>query len=295
MGQSCSHVCGFHRHQSSTQLVLSEDTQATPKKQRHQTETQIVTTNDTDEDSEVETEYPASPFPEDEGPRRLRHDFHPARKLQWHRPSLSPPLRRLLEACHQNETDRAREIISTLSEVNFYGSPSENPLLVAIRQKNIEIVAALIEAGAEVNPTNTSPYEPMLFSPVVEAVRVGDVDVLRFICRSGGDLTLQVNGKTVLDIADPRHVDLCDYLVTAFEQQLGNVTSTQKEIARFYHHNDYSGLHKKLYFWAYPHLQVQDIHMTPWMIACKLGWMDVMRRYYVRTQTVDQQDEVTVT
>lgn len=32
--------------------------------------------------------------------------------------------------------------------------------------------------------------------------------------------------------------------------------------------------------------------MTPWMIACKLGWTDIMRRYYVRSRIVDLQDEV---
>ena len=229
MGQSCSQVCGFHHRQASTQLVLTPDMHVTPKKQRHPTETQVVTTNDTDEDSEVETEYPASPFPEDEGPRGLRLEFRPARKLQWQRSALSPALRQLLAACHANETDRARVIISSVSDVNYYGSPADNPLLVAIRQKNIEIVAALIDAGADLNPKLHSALELEVFSPVLEAVRVGDVDVLRCLCRAGADLTVVVvstrqAGKTVMDIVDPRHEDLYDYLTSSFEQEVGNVS-----------------------------------------------------------------------
>lgn len=192
MGQSCSQVCGFHHSQASTQLILTPETHVTPKKQRHPTETQVVTTNDTDEDSEVETEYPASPFPEDEGPRGLRLEFRPARKLQWQRPALSPAMRQLISACHANETDRARALIPCLTDVNYYGSPTDNPLLVSIRQKNIEIVAALIDAGADLNPKLSSAFESELFNPVVEAVRVGDVDVLRCLCKAGGDLTVEV-------------------------------------------------------------------------------------------------------
>ncbi len=130
---------------------------------------------------------------------------------------------------HANETDRARVIISSVSDVNYYGSPADNPLLVAIRQKNIEIVAALIDAGADLNPKLHSALELEVFSPVLEAVRVGDVDVLRCLCRAGADLTVVVvstrqAGKTVMDIVDPRHEDLYDYLTSSFEQEVGNVS-----------------------------------------------------------------------
>ena len=233
MGTSCSKICHYHqRSNSSTTLVVASDSPETGKLPTA-AEIALVTTTFTEEnaDEHIGLELQDS----DQGFQALwkvltednagnfQTAFEQAEEVRE-----EDVFRLLLGACIANQTDCAKMLIGKVKTVNTFSYPFENPLLLAIKHKNIEIVMALIEAGAELNPTLHSDSATALFSPVLAAVRAGDKDVLKLLVDMGGDLTLTdvpltQGDLTVLQLADPRNEDLMDYLKSEYTMAIVTV------------------------------------------------------------------------
>jgi len=240
MGKSCSKICHFHqRSNSSTTFVIVPETQEAAKPSTNP-EIALVTTNFTEEnaDENVAIELPDSDQRRDEHYQALQIALRQESSAAFQTVlEQAGKLREedafglLLKACVGNQTDIAKMLIGKVRSVNYFNYPYENPLLLAIKHKNIEVVMALIEAKAELNPPFPTAAEAALFSPVLAAVRAGDKDVLKLLVDMGGDLTLRdvgttQQGKTVLELADPRNEDLTDYLQVTYAVESVKVGTT---------------------------------------------------------------------
>ena len=239
MGKSCSKICHFHQrsNSSTTFVIVPEPQEAKPS---ISPEIALVTTNFTEEnvDEGVVIELPDSDLRRDEHFQALQTALRQENSAAFqtaleHAEKLrdEDAFGLLLGACVGNQTDIAKMVIGRVRSVNCFTYPYENPLLLAIKHKNIEVVMALIEAGALLSPRLDTEEEVALFSPVLAAVRAGDKDVLKLLVDMGGDLTLKLvrttqDGKTVLDLADPRNEDLMDYLQATYTVENIKVPAT---------------------------------------------------------------------
>lgn len=299
MGKSCSKICHFHhRSTSSTTFVVQPVTeQCTGKRLAVVPEIALVTTNVTEENQEdaVVIEMQESERRRDDVYSALHSaikscDFSSFQSLFEKADTVLSPedaFSLLISACASNQTDISRLTLTRVRDVNVYTYPYENPLLLAIKHKNIETVLSLIEAGATLNPAFRNKEDEVVFSPVLAAVRAGDPDVLKLVVESGGDLAAALvrnrqgpTGTTVLDVVNPRHEDVKEYLAGAYPLARFQVRVTQKTFLTLTPEQ----VDEELTQLSLPGDFKLNCHgLTPWLIVCAFGVAPAFRRYLQAT------------
>ena len=131
-------------------------------------------------------------------------------------PDESEPVRLLSVAIFRNRLEEVKTLVKNDPELvkkgNFVG---RLPLQAAIQKGNLEMVACLLDAGADVNREDTSYELPITEAVATETVARKGLEMVDLLVKRGAD----INGKTSYGItamhraAASRTADLIDYLV----------------------------------------------------------------------------------
>ena len=90
--------------------------------------------------------------------------------------------RALLMACSEGYVDIVTLLIEKGAIIDTDMDRGLSPLRIAITKKNLELAKALIELGCEINnPSDDTSYN----SPLIEAVYVGDIQMVRLLVEKG--------------------------------------------------------------------------------------------------------------
>jgi hypothetical protein len=98
-----------------------------------------------------------------------------------------------LNAILANLTDENKEILNQViidEDSGFIDSDNWKLLFVAVRKRNIEIVKALIEAGADVNTISYSGRTPLF-----DAVRYHNIEMVKALIEAGADVNKADNDR----------------------------------------------------------------------------------------------------
>jgi methionyl-tRNA formyltransferase len=112
--------------------------------------------------------------------------------------------RLLMECCLTDNSSKAENFISYISDINESNENGWTPLIVASYNGSIDIVNLLIKRGADVNKANLNGTTPLMYAKDY-AITTGNIDILNILLDNGANLqTKDITGKTVIDYIDVR-------------------------------------------------------------------------------------------
>jgi len=120
--------------------------------------------------------------------------------------SCSPAPQKLFDAIEQNDSRKVKELIAKGADVNAENDKGMRALPMAAKKGNIEIVEALIAAGADVNYQFlrlTSGKGPAIYTVILYAVGEGHTEVVKALLAAGANANAGhlEDGKSVLTMA----------------------------------------------------------------------------------------------
>ena len=129
----------------------------------------------------------------------------------------------LIRATAENDVNKVAELLENEADPNHREKYSNTiPLMVAIKNRSLGIVEALLEAGADPNKTDEHKNKPLLW-----ATQRQDLSIIQILIKAGANLEAKNNfGKTAWMIAN----DIYGGLVMKREDKDG-IVSGQKKIA----------------------------------------------------------------
>lgn len=107
---------------------------------------------------------------------------------QKERKSRKSPLRLLVEACESGDVAAAEQLIKEDEDglIIFRAMKSVTPLKAAFTNKHHSLVKLLVERGA-LKPCPDKSIRRIQFNPLHEAVRAGDIDMVKLLLGGGAD------------------------------------------------------------------------------------------------------------
>ncbi len=118
--------------------------------------------------------------------------------------------RRLVEEIGDDHTDQARALIEAGADVNFVIEGEGTPLIVAVRKGEVDLVRRLIAAGADVN--RAAPGDG---NPLIAAADRGQMPVVAMLVGAGADVNGYVLGDEtpLINAARENRIEAARYLI----------------------------------------------------------------------------------
>lgn len=116
----------------------------------------------------------------------------------------------IYEGAEHNNLQMLQAGISGGGDVNTCNLQGVTPLLLAVKNQNVQIINTLLSAGASINAVSADT------SPVHEAIRQKNLSILTTLLDKGGQVNLQlVDGKTPLHVAiQQNNPELINFLLS---------------------------------------------------------------------------------
>lgn len=122
-------------------------------------------------------------------------------------------VRELFEAIKKEDFEKIKTLIDKGVDVNCANKDGDLALVKAIETGRLDIVAHLVENGADVNARDIIPYRkwPIL----LDAVMRGNLDMVRYLVESGANITVTDDyGRTALmNAVIFKRLDIVKYLI----------------------------------------------------------------------------------
>ena len=105
--------------------------------------------------------------------------------------------RSLINVARKGNYELAQELIEAGANVNASNSPGETPLIVAAMHRDMQLIRLFLQHGANVNACNRAGRTALMY-----AAQNGDVDIAQVLLENGTDVSRKtVRGDSVLIMA----------------------------------------------------------------------------------------------
>lgn len=189
----------------------------------------------------------------------------------------------------------------TAENVNVILEDKETPLMLASYCSSSNMVALLIKLGADVNLANEDGWTPLCYA----AVRVsGDIEVAKLLVDNGADVNMPADRPPLVISSTYGHIEFAKYLlenganpnhppalalVCAIEG-LRDVFRASGEFG-IYRKPDMSIIELLIDYGANINAQIELTGITPLMIACSYGDIDVVVELIKRGADINAQTQ----
>lgn len=119
----------------------------------------------------------------------------------------------LIQAAGEGHLSMMEHLLNAGADIDNYDSTRNAPLSVAAAEGHLEATRLLIQKGASLGQ-DTPPEKIPLVSPVVEAIKWGNIEILKLLLEAGADLKTSIyNDSAVIVAVGKRNLEAAELLL----------------------------------------------------------------------------------